>query len=68
MKKIYNVSVELTGDPEELIAVRYFSYLISADCSKQAINRAFEEIYKDDDNYNRAVLTIHLNKLDVLMD
>ena len=68
MKKIYNVSVELMGDTEELVPVRYFSYMISANCSKQAMNRAFEEIYKDDDNYNREVLTIHLNKLDVLTD
>ena len=66
MKKIYNVSIELEGDAEELIAVRYFSYIVSADCSKQAIDRAFKEVYKDDDNYNRDVLTIHLNELDVL--
>ena len=66
MKKIYSVSIELEGDAEELIAVRYFSYIVSADCSKHAIDRAFEEIYKDDDNYNRDVISIHLNQIDVL--
>ena len=66
MKKIYSVSIELQGDLEELIQVRYFSYIVSADCSKQAVERAFKEIYKDDDNYNRDVISIQLNKLDVL--
>ena len=66
MKKIYNVSIELMGDEEELIAVRYFSYMVSADCSASAINKAFEEIYKDESNYDREVLTIQLNKIDIL--
>ena len=66
MEKIYSVSIELEGDPEELIEMRYFSYIVPANCAKHAMDRAFEEIYKDDDNYNREVLNIHLNKLDVL--
>lgn len=66
MRKIYSVSIELVGDTEELIPTRYFSYIVSADCSRHAMDRAFEEIYKDDDNYNREVIGIHLNKLDVL--
>lgn len=66
MKKIYSVSIELQADADELIAVRYFSYMISADCSRQAIDKAFEEVYKDEENYNRNVLTIHLDELNVL--
>lgn len=66
MEKIYNVSIELTGDKEELIPVKYFHYTVLAPSARFAISRAFEEIYKNDDNYNRDVLTIHLNELDVL--
>ena len=66
MKKIYSVSIEMTSDEEELISVRYFSYMVSADCSASAINKAFEEIYQDENNYNREVLTIQLNKIDIL--
>ena len=66
MEKIYNVSIELVGDQEELIPVRYFHYTVLAPSARYAISRAFEEIYKDETNYNRDVLTIHLNELDIL--
>lgn len=66
MKKIYSVSIELTGDEKDSIQVRCFSYIISANCSTRAMDKAFEEIYKDDDNYNREIIGIHLNRLDEL--
>ena len=66
MKKIYSVSVEMVGDAKDLIPVRYFNYIVLADCSMHAMDKAFKEIYKDDDNYNREIISIHLNKLDVL--
>ena len=67
MEKVYNVSIELQADADEIIQVRYFNYMISANCSASAINKGFEEIYKDESNYNREVLAIHLNKIDILM-
>ena len=63
MKKIYSVSVELVGDEKDLIPVKYLNYVVSANRSTQALDRAFEEIYKDDDNYNREIVGIHLNKM-----
>ena len=65
MKKIYNVSIELVEDEKDLMPVKCFDYIISANCSMHAMNKAFEEIYKDDDNYNREIISIHLNKLDM---
>ena len=62
MKKIYNVSIEL----KELNTVRHFNYIIATNCSMHAMDTALEEIYKDDNNYNREIIGIHLNKLDVL--
>ena len=61
MKKIYNVSVEL----KELNTVRHFNYIIAANCLMHAMDKVFDEIYKDDDNYNREIISIHLNKLDI---
>ena len=66
MKKIYNVSIELVGDEKDLMSIRCFDYIISASCSMHAMAKAFEEIYKDDNNYNREIIGIHLNKSDVL--
>lgn len=66
MKKIYNVSIELAGDAKDLMPVSYFNYIISADCSMHAIKKVLGEIYEDDDNYNREIISIHLDKLDVL--
>lgn len=66
MKKIYNVSIELVGDAKDLMPIKCFDYIILANCSTQAMGKAFEEIYKDDDNYNREIVGIHLNKLDML--
>ena len=65
MKKPYNVSIELVGDPEEF-PVRYYSYIVMAHVPNNAIRRALEEVYKDESNYGREVLEIHLNKLDTL--
>lgn len=66
MKKIYSVSIELVGDAKDLMPVRYFNYIISADCSMHAMKKALGEMYEDDDNYNKEIISIHLNKLDVL--
>ena len=66
MKKPYNVSIELMGDPEELIPVRYYHYTIMANTPRSAMSRAFVEVYKDEANFGREVLTIHVNKLDTL--
>lgn len=66
MKKIYNVSIEMVGDTKDLIPVRYFNYIISADCSMHAMKKALREMYEDGDNYNREIISIHLNKLDEL--
>lgn len=66
MEKVYNVSIELQADADEIIPVRYFHYAVLAPSARFAISRAFEEVYKDEENYNRDVLTIHLNELDVL--
>lgn len=66
MKRLYDVSIELQADKDELIPVRFFHYAVLATSAKSAIDKAFEEIYKDEENYNRDVLTIHLNELDIL--
>ena len=66
MEKVYNVSIELQADTDEIIPVRYFHYTVLAPSARFAISRAFEEVYKDEGNYNRDVLTIHLNELDIL--
>ena len=67
MKKPYNVSIELFGDPEEF-PVRYYSYIVMAHTPNNAIRRVFEEVYKDESNYGKEALTIYLNKLDTLED
>ena len=67
MKKPYNVSIELVGDPEEF-PVRYYSYIVMANIPNNAIRRALEEVYKDENNYGKEALTIHLNKLATLED
>ena len=66
MKKLYNVSIEMMGYPEELLSTQYFSYLVTANTSRSAMSRAFVEVYKDERNFGREVLTIHVNKLDTL--
>ena len=66
MKKLYNVSIEMTGTPEELNSIQYFSYLVTADTARSAMSRAFVEVYKDERNFGREVLTIHVNKMNTL--
>ena len=66
MEKAYNVSIELQADKDEIIPVRYFRYTVLAPSARFAISRAFEEVYKDEENYNREVLTINVNMLDIL--
>lgn len=66
MKKVYNVSIEMTGSQEELFSVQYFSYIVIANTSRAAMSRAFIEVYKDGTNFEREVLGIHVNKLDTL--
>ena len=66
MEKVYNVSIELQADKDEIIPVRYFRYTVLAPSARYAISRAFEEVYKDEENYNREVLIINVNMLDIL--
>ena len=66
MKKLYNVSIEMTGTPEELNSIQYFSYLVTADTARSAMSRAFIEVYKDGTNFKREVLAFHVEKLDTL--
>lgn len=66
MKKIYNVSIELIEDAKDLKSVKYFNYIIQADCSMHAMKKALEEIYEDDNNYDREIIGIYLDKLNVL--
>ena len=66
MKKLYNVNIEMTGSPEELNSIQYFSYLVTANTSRSAMSRAFVEVYKDERNFGREVLAIHVNRLDTL--
>ena len=66
MKKLYNVNIEMTGNPDELNSIQYFSYLVTANTSRSAMSRAFVEVYKDERNFGREVLAIHVNKMDTL--